>query len=56
MVGKVGEGELPRSGETRTLYVKGWVGNGEIMVTTSASKYAWPMDADELRNVREPKL
>lgn len=56
MVGKVGEGEPPDSNETRTLYVKGWCGGGTVMVTTSGTKYAWEMDAEDLRNVREPKL
>lgn len=56
MVGMVGEGEVPGTGETHTLYVKGWMGAGEIMVTTSGTRKAWRMDADELRNVREPKL
>jgi hypothetical protein len=56
MVGKVGEAELPVSGETRTLFVKGWLGDGSIMVTCRGTKKAWEMDADDLRNIREPKL
>lgn len=56
MVGMVGEAEVPLANVTRTVYVKGWCGDNKIMVTTQSTNKAWEMNADDLRNTRDPQL